>query len=92
MVENAHDILRLAVADHKPTHIFGLFSGGHDSLVACHLLSQFDNYKFNVRQPWSVVHINTGIGVEETREYVREFASRLEVPLIEKYAPQAKDE
>ena len=57
---SARDIIHLAVAIHSPTHVFGLFSGGHDSLVACHVLSQSDH------PTWSVVHINTGIGVRET--------------------------
>ena len=59
----AREIIGLAVAQHSPTHIFGLFSGGHDSLVACHVLSQFG-------KPFSIVHIHTGIGIWQTRYFV----------------------
>ncbi len=86
---DANNVIRLAVEQHKPTHIFGLFSGGHDSLVACHLLSQFDNYKFNVRQPWSVVHINTGIGVRQTREFIRLVCDRFNWTLREYEPPES---
>lgn len=54
-----------AVGTHNPTHVFAMFSGGHDSLVATHLTLQ--------HLPDAIpVHINTGIGIEQTRKFVRE--------------------
>jgi phosphoadenosine phosphosulfate reductase len=41
-----------------------LFSGGHDSLVACHLASQHHRFTRTVH------HIDTGIGAQYTRQFV----------------------
>lgn len=78
----AHDIIRRAVEGHNPTHIFGLFSGGHDSLVACHALSQFG-------QPFSIVHINTGIGVPQTRDFVGAVCDQFKWALREYKPPES---
>lgn len=43
--------------------VFALFSGGHDSLCATALAARMDGFA-------GVLHINTGIGIEETREFV----------------------
>lgn len=45
--------------------VFALFSGGHDSLVSTHIASRHPRF-------CGVVHVNTGIGIEETRQFVRE--------------------
>lgn len=60
----ARAILDEAVELHKPTHLFGMLSGGHDSLCATHVASKHPLFS-------GAVHINTGIGVDETREFVR---------------------
>ena len=78
----AREIIGLAVARHSPTHVFGLFSGGHDSLVACHVLSQSG-------LAWSVVHINTGIGVRETRDFVGTVCDQFSWPLKEYKPPES---
>jgi 3'-phosphoadenosine 5'-phosphosulfate sulfotransferase (PAPS reductase)/FAD synthetase len=57
--------LDLAIARHKPIAVFGLFSGGHDSFSATYIASQHPAFT-------AAVHINTGIGIAATREYVRE--------------------
>jgi len=44
--------------------VVGLFSGGHDSLTACHVASLHPAFSL-------AAHINTGIGVPQTREFVR---------------------
>jgi len=54
-----------AVEKYNPVGVFGLFSGGHDSLCATHLASQHPLFLH-------AVHINTGIGIEQTREFVRD--------------------
>ncbi len=54
-----------AIELHRPIAVFGLFSGGHDSFSACFVASGV--HRFN-----GVAHINTGWGIEATREYVRE--------------------
>lgn len=70
------DILESAIAEHEPTHVFGMFSGGHDSLCATHIAAQHPRFT-------AAVHINTGIGVEQTRDYVRQTCLAQGWPLIE---------
>jgi 3'-phosphoadenosine 5'-phosphosulfate sulfotransferase (PAPS reductase)/FAD synthetase len=75
----AKAILDEAVELHQPSHIFGLFSGGHDSLCSTHVACQ--HFLFQ-----GAVHINTGIGVEETRDFVRK-TSRLQRWTLKEYSP-----
>lgn len=63
------EIIEKAVCLYDPSHIYGLMSGGHDSLCATHIAAA--NRRFADRFS-GVVHINTGIGIEETRQYVRD--------------------
>ena len=81
-VNEAWTILEASIITHRPDHIFLLFSGGYDSLVATHLsmmlisdtLRKYASH-FGDRLPFPhVLHINTNIGVPETREYVRNVA------------------
>lgn len=69
-------VLDAAVAEHNPSHVFGLFSGGHDSLCATALAAKHPRFK-------AAVHINTGIGIEDTRDFVRETCKSQGWPLIE---------
>lgn len=55
-----------------------LFSGGNDSTVLCDLFKDDADY---------AVHINTGIGIEQTREFVRGACQAWDLPLIEKSPP-----
>jgi 3'-phosphoadenosine 5'-phosphosulfate sulfotransferase (PAPS reductase)/FAD synthetase len=54
--------------------IVGLFSGGNDSTTLAHLFRQ---------RVTAFVHSNTQIGVEPTRQYVRDVCMRWGVPLLE---------
>lgn len=58
---------------------FSLLSGGNDSVVAFYITKEFANH---------AVHINTGIGIEETRVFVRNLCSANNINLIEKSPPQ----
>lgn len=69
-----------AVAEHKPAKVFAMFSGGHDSVTSTHIASLHPAFS-------GVLHINTGIGIEETRDYVRATCERFGWPLVEKHAP-----
>ena len=85
-IDMALGTIAKAISDHNPIQVYALVSGGNDSTVAAHLsvrLGQFVN---------ALVHINTGIGVRETGEYVREFAKWLRMPLIEKHPPRDYDD
>jgi len=71
-----------AVEEHQPSHLFALFSGGHDSLTSTALAASHPAFT-------AVVHINTGIGIEDTRDFVRATCERQGWPLIEMH-PDAK--
>lgn len=69
-----------AVELHRPIAVYGLFSGGHDSFCGTYIASKIP---IKNQIPFSAVHINTGIGVELTRQYVRDTCSRNGWPLRE---------
>ena len=62
-------LLDQAIEQFDPIAVFGLFSGGHDSLTACHVASQHPKFT-------GCVHINTGIGIPQTRDFVYETCKR----------------
>lgn len=70
------EIVRAAIEQYKPVAIFVGFSGGNDSRAVTHWMME------NVPgcRPF---HINTGIGVERAREYVRETCRQYGWPLEE---------
>lgn len=75
------------VADTKrvycPVKTFLLLSGGNDSMVLLdRCASECD----------AVVHVNTGIGIEATSEFVREQCKARGLPLIEERPPVSYDE
>ena len=74
-------VIDAAIQEHAPSHLFALFSGGHDSLASTHLVSQHPAFR-------GVVHVNTGIGIEETREFVRDTCRRQGWPLLEYHPPE----
>jgi 3'-phosphoadenosine 5'-phosphosulfate sulfotransferase (PAPS reductase)/FAD synthetase len=75
------------LADALDTHTGGktiaatclLWSGGNDSNTLAHLMR---------RHVTHVVHANTGIGIEATRQHVRDTAAAWGLPLIEKHPPE----
>lgn len=56
--------LNTAIETHRPKMVVGLMSGGNDSLPACYLASLASRFD-------GILHVNTGIGIEETRQFVR---------------------
>lgn len=76
--EAALNIIRQAVKDHNPCAIFAMFSGGHDSLCSTHL-------SMGIAE--QVLHINTGIGIEQTRTFVRDTCKHQEWLLKEVHPP-----
>lgn len=79
---------RELVAEAMPTHAPGrnlravaiLYSGGNDSTVLAHLFRADATH---------AIHANTGIGIEETRRFVRSSCEGWGLPLIEKHAGDA---
>lgn len=69
LVAQSHAIIDEALALHPASHLFGLFSGGHDSMCASHVASQHPAFS-------GVAHIDTTIGIPQTRQYVRDQAER----------------
>ena len=56
--------------------VYALFSGGHDSLVSTAIAARHPLFA-------GAVHINTGIGIEQTREFVRATCREQGWPLFE---------
>lgn len=80
-----YEIVDAAIREWNPNQVFGLFSGGHDSLCACHIASKHPEFS-------GCVHIDTGIGIEETRRYVRDTCEENGWPLIELRPPETYQE
>jgi 3'-phosphoadenosine 5'-phosphosulfate sulfotransferase (PAPS reductase)/FAD synthetase len=73
------EILQRAQQEYPPKKTFALFSGGYDSLSVTH-------WAMNNGAD-AVVHVNTGIGIEETRQFVRETCQAYDWPLLEYHPP-----
>lgn len=58
-------IIDRAVEAHQIKEIWALFSGGHDSLISTYIASHHPLFK-------GVLHVNTGIGIKDTRKFVIE--------------------
>jgi 3'-phosphoadenosine 5'-phosphosulfate sulfotransferase (PAPS reductase)/FAD synthetase len=77
-METPEHIIRRAIELYEPTHIFGLFSGGDDSLTVTHFAKRQLGTLID-----AIVHINTGIGLPETRAFVDAACSTLGWNLLE---------
>lgn len=64
LLASAHSVIDKCYEMFPNAVMAPLFSGGHDSLCACHVSSLHRNWGGQVR------HINTGIGTKYTREFV----------------------
>jgi 3'-phosphoadenosine 5'-phosphosulfate sulfotransferase (PAPS reductase)/FAD synthetase len=63
-IEDSLAEIDAAVRELKPIMLVGMFSGGNDSLSCCHIASLHPAFS-------GILHINTGIGIEDTRTFVR---------------------
>jgi 3'-phosphoadenosine 5'-phosphosulfate sulfotransferase (PAPS reductase)/FAD synthetase len=91
LVVEAHEVVDRAIREEVQEHKDGrgrnrtlaavviLFSGGNDSTVLAHLMRHRATH---------VAHANTGIGIEETRVFVRNTCAAWNLPLLE-YVPPA---
>lgn len=86
LTECAHEILDRAETLHADGRTVVervvLFSGGNDSTTLLHLFR---------RTRIIAAHANTGIGIEQTREFVRTTCEAWGVPLIEKHGESYRD-
>jgi len=82
LVADAHALLDEAIERevHRDGRRLGgiviLFSGGNDSTTLAHLFRERATH---------AAHANTGIGIEQTRQYVRDTCAAWDLPLIEKH-------
>ncbi len=88
LVAEAHALLDWGIEHHiradkrRLVGIVTLFSGGNDSTVLAHVFRERATH---------AAHANTGVGVEQTREYVRATCERWDLPLLERKAPREQD-
>lgn len=80
-ISEADQIIRDAIAEYKPKHVFALFSGGHDSLTATHVAMRHAEVE-------AAVHIATGTGIPQTFEFVEQTCAAHGWPL-KVYRPPA---
>lgn len=81
LIDQAHEIHETAAALAEGKNITAhvlLFSGGNDSTVLGHLFKDTATH---------AAHANTGIGIEATRQFVRDTCADWGLPLIEKHPP-----
>jgi 3'-phosphoadenosine 5'-phosphosulfate sulfotransferase (PAPS reductase)/FAD synthetase len=84
LIKQANQILQDALNEHlagrELAGVVLLFSGGNDSTILGHLFRH---------QATHAAHANTGIGIEQTRQFVRETCEVWELPLMEKHPPKS---
>ena len=68
--------ITVAIREHDAKKVFGLFSGGHDSLCSTHVASLHPDFA-------GAIHCNTGIGIPETTSFVRDTCEQHGWPLYE---------
>lgn len=80
-VESALAVLDRAVAEHKPSHVFALFSGGHDSLTAASIAAKHPAFT-------ATVFIDTGTAIPDTIQFVQDTVFAQDWPLLVYKAPE----
>lgn len=84
LITQAEQILNDAITTHQGNRKIVakcvLFSGGNDSTVLAHLMRGHATH---------AIHANTTIGIEQTRQFVRDTCQDMGLPLIEKVAPMS---
>jgi 3'-phosphoadenosine 5'-phosphosulfate sulfotransferase (PAPS reductase)/FAD synthetase len=73
-IARSHEILDEALATFPVIGTYGLFSGGNDSVVLMHLMRERMD---------ALLHVNTGTGIPETTQHVRDVAAAWGVQLHE---------
>lgn len=85
LVASSHDILEREIAKHADGHQIVakvlLYSGGNDSTTLAHMFKDVATH---------AAHANTTVGIEETRQFVRDTCASWGLPLIEKLPPEGQ--
>lgn len=66
-LHEARGFLESAIEQCSPKYVVALLSGGHDSMSVTHFVARALGARLS-----AVVHVNTGIGIPQTRQYVRD--------------------
>lgn len=88
LVKEAHNLVDWGVENYITEDgrtcagVVVLFSGGNDSTVLAHLFKDRATH---------AAHANTGVGIEATRQYVRDVCEQWGLPLLERKAPRVED-
>jgi len=77
LLKESREIYDEAVRDLNPTHTVIMFSGGDDSLTVLAVAKALD-----IKVDY-ILHGNTGTGLPETTEFVRQVAAKSGIPFIE---------
>ena len=83
-IQKSLDLIDAQIKEHCPIRVFGLFSGGHDSFSSTYIASFHPEFS-------GAVHINTGIGIEATRAYVRDTCANRKWKLLEYFAAKNRN-
>lgn len=83
MIAESDQIIESAILEYAPRAVFLLISGGNDSMVLLHFAQRWADY---------AVHVNTGIGIPQTTEFVREQVGKSSLDLLEYHPPVPYDE
>lgn len=89
LIEDSRRIYADAVQKHftddsrQTAAVVALFSGGNDSTVATHLFRDVATH---------TGHANTTVGIEATRQFVRDTSARWGIPLLERTPPRLQDQ
>lgn len=89
LMDESQQILSAAIREHiiddgkQLAGIVTMFSGGDDSTTLAHLFRDTVD---------AAAHANTGIGIEQTRQFVRDTCAAWDLQLIEKHPPVSYDE
>jgi len=75
LIADAYRILEAALAEHEPTHVFILTSGGNDSAVPLHLFRKHPSVT-------AAVHIDTGIKAPDVEPHVVRVCAAFGLPLL----------
>lgn len=78
--EDAQKFLDRVIWRYNPVKVIALFSGGSDSLASTLLASLHDRFD-------GAAHMNTGLGIKETRRFVRQTCIERDWELLERYPP-----
>lgn len=70
--QQAFDLLDAQFEEHSPIHAAALVSGGHDSITIAKLTAEWAKDR---GKPFTCVHLDTGIGIQATQDYVIELCN-----------------